>query len=356
MTPSEKTDGIPFNWNGWFNFSSGYGIAALEYACALERITGKVSIEWERKSPTGTPEWNEYTDEQKALFLKPFNRESIGIIKSTPDAFKHCTSPFRIGYTMIESDRMSERWVSLCNSMNMIFVPSAWLVDTFIKNGVTVPIKQVRQGISVERYPYLEREERDVFTFGIAAYLDDRKNWQDVVRAFSSEFAPHEKVRLLLKNNNPHFGYWQPRDERVRVIHNNYSYKEMTQFYQLLDAFVFMSRGEGAGMPPREAMATGLPVIVADYSGTSELVRDGFSYGIKPIAVDVVDNRKGEQPGMLARYDIAEIMYWMRYVYEHREEGKAMGKRASAWMHKDYNWDACAKVVYGYLQEIHAQL
>ena len=58
MTQSEKTDGIGFNWNGWFNFSSGYGIAALEYACALERITGKVSIEWERKSPIGTPEWS----------------------------------------------------------------------------------------------------------------------------------------------------------------------------------------------------------------------------------------------------------------------------------------------------------
>lgn len=352
MTQSEKTDGIAFNWNGWFNFSSGYGIASLEYACALERITGKVSIEWERKNPIGTPEWSEYTDEQKALFLKPFNREKIGIIKSTPEAFQHCHSDFRIGYTMIEATRMSKRWAAICNSMNMIFVPCAWLVDVFKESGVTVPIKQVRQGISVERYAYIERPERETFTFGIAAYLDDRKNWQDVVRAFSSEFSPHENVKLILKNNNPQFGYWQPRDERVRIIHNNYSYKEMTQLYELLDCFVFISRGEGAGMPPREAMATGLPVIIADYSGTAELVKEGCSYGIKPVAVDYPDPRQGEQPGNMARYDIAEIMYWMRYAYEHRDEGKKMGRRASEWMHRDYNWDACAKVVYGYLKEL----
>lgn len=351
MTQSEKMDGIPFNWNGWFNSSSGYGIAALEYACALERLTGKVSIEWERKSPKGTPEWKEYTDEQKTLFLKPFHKEKIGIIKATPEAFNNCHSDFRIGYTMIESTRMSKHWVDICNGMNMIFVPCEWNVRMFKENGVTVPVKQVRQGISVERYPFIERPDREIFTFGMAAYLDDRKNWQDITRAFMSEFSPHEKVRLLLKNNNPQFGYWQFKDERIRVIHNNYSYKEMTQLYELFDAFIFVTRGEGAGMPPREAMATGLPTIVGDYSGTAELVRDGFSYGIKPIAVDFKDIR-GEQPGMLARYDIAEMMYWMRYVYEHQEENKKVGKRASEWMHRDYNWDECAKILYKHLKGV----
>lgn len=352
MTKSEPTrDGIPFNFNGWFNFSSGYGIAALEYACALERLTGQVSIEWERKSPEVTPEWAEYTEEQKRLFSKPFNRERIGVIKATPEAFKCISNEIKIGYTMIESTRMGKAWVDICNGMDMIFVPSQWLVDVFQESGVTVPIRTVRQGISIERYPFMEREDKDVFTFGMAAYIDDRKNWQDIVQAFSSEFAPNEPVRLVLKNNNPKFGYWMFPDERIKVIHKNYSYQEMTEFYRMLDCFVFMSRGEGAGMPPREAMATGLPVILGNHSGLTELANPRLNYPINPISVDWVDTRGEQQPGMLARYDVAEIMYWMRYVYEHRKAAKLRGANASAHVHNYYNWDECARVLHEHLKE-----
>lgn len=352
MTQSEQVrDGIPFNFNGWFNFSSGYGIAALEYACALERLTGKVSIGWERKTKEATPEWNEYTQEQKDLFTKPFVQERIGVIKSTPEAFHLCKNEIRIGYTMVEADVVGEEWVKICNTMSMLLVPSPWLVDVFKNSGVTIPIRTVRQGISVERYPYIERPERDLFTFGIAAYIDDRKNWQDLVVAFQSEFAKDEPVRLIIKNNNPKFGYWMMADDRVKIIHKNYSYQEMTEFYKMLDCFVFMSRGEGAGMPPREAMSTGLPVILADYSGLSEICNPEFNYPIKPVAIDWKDTRGEQQPGNLARYDVAEIMYWMRYVYEHQKEAKEKAIKASEWMHRDYNWDACAKVLYEHLKE-----
>lgn len=318
----------------------------------MERLTGNISIGWERKSPEVTPEWNEYTEEQKTLFLKPYNEEKIGVIKSTPDAFKWCKNEIRIGYTMIEADKLGEEWVKICNGMSMILVPSAWLVQVFQDSGVTVPIRTVRQGVSLERYPYMERNHQDLFTFGIAGYIDDRKNWQDLVQAFTSEFAPEEPVRLVIKNNNPNFGYWMIRDERIKVIHKNYSYAEMTEFYKMLDCFVFMSRGEGAGMPPREAMATGIPVILGDHSGLAEICNPELNYPIKPISIDFKDTRGSQQPGNLAKYDISEIMYWMRYAYEHQKEGVEMGRKASDWVHQEYNWDKCAEILYQHIKEI----
>lgn len=105
-------------------------------------------------------------------------------------------------------------------------------------------------------------------------------------------------------------------------------------------------------MPPREAMATGLPVILGDHSGLSELCDPDYNYPIAPTSIDWADTRGAQQPGMLARYDVSEIMYWMRYVYEHQQEAKEKGRKAHEWVHKTYNWDECARVLYNHIKEI----
>ena len=333
---------------------SGYGKANLEWSTALERVTkGGVTIGWERRTEVMDPEvWRDLTEEQRKLCLKPFEKQRIGIIKSTPDLFYHNASEYKIGFTMVENTQIGKAWVEMCNRMDHIFVPNAELVEVFTSCGVKVPISRVRQGFNTEKYPFYERGwNRKVFTFGLAGWLDTRKNWDDVVRAFTSEFAPDEPVRLLLKNTSPQFGYLSPRDPRIKVIDTIYSPDQMKRFYEILDCFVFMSRGEGSGLPAREAMAVGLPVILTDWSGLSEVADSKFNYPIKPVAIDYPDTRI-DQPGFMARLDVAEIMYWMRWVYEHPEEARQKGKKASQWMHKDWGWDACAKEMLNIIEKI----
>jgi glycosyltransferase involved in cell wall biosynthesis len=98
-------------------------------------------------------------------------------------------------------------------------------------------------------------------------------------------------------------------------------------------------------MPPKEAMATGLPVIMTNWSGLADISDSQYNYPIDPISIDFPEDqtRVNEQPGVQARLDPAEIMFWMRYVYEHQDEAMEKGKKASEWMHRDYNWDQCAK-------------
>lgn len=342
---------MKLNWYGWYNSQSGYGIVNLEYSTAVNRLTnGGVSVGWERRVDMLPDMWNMLTKEQKELLEKPYVKEKIGIIKTTPQLFHMNTSEFRIGYTMVENTKIGPRWAELCNNMDAIFVPSNFLVDVFKEGGVTKPIKVVKQGINSESFPYFEREEKEKFIFGTLGFIDERKNWKDLIQAFSSEFDEREPVELWIKNSNKYFEHLNFADKRIKTINEYYSFEKIQGLYKLFDCFVSPSHAEGSGLTPREAMATGLPVILTNWSGQTEVANWG--YPIDPIAIDYPDIRGNEQPGFQARLDVRELMYWMRYVYEHRAEAKEKGKKASEYIHKNWNWEVCAKNLIEKVKEL----
>lgn len=245
---------------------------------------------------------------------------------------------------MVENTRMAPHWVRHCNKMDAMFVPSPFLVEVFKSSGVKVPVYSVKQGINPAKYPFMERKPKERFIFGTVGVQDERKNWKDLVRAFSSEFAENEPVELWIKNTNPLFGNMGFKDKRIRIINEFYSFDQLKKLYSMFDCFVFPSHAEGSGMPPREAMAMGLPVILTNWSGLSEVCNPEFNYPLTPISIDYPEapERINEQPGFQARIDIQELMFWMRYVYEHQEEAINKGKKASLWINKNFNWDQCA--------------
>jgi len=343
---------MKLNWAGWNNPHSGYGIVNLEYSTALERLTGGVSIGWERRGDISPEIFNLLTDEQKALMEKPYTREKVGIIKTTPQMFFKNTSEFRIGYTMVENTMIGPKWVELCNQMDAIFVPSPYLVKVFKDCGVTKPIRSVKQGINPINFPYIKREKKDTFVFGTIGYIDERKNWKDLVQAFCSEFSPLDKVELWIKNSNKYFEHMQFKDPRIKVINQFYSNEQMTKLYSLMDCFVFPSHAEGSGLPPREAMATGLPTILTNWSGLEEVCNPNYNYPVNPITIDYPDVRGIEQPGFQARLDVRELMYWMRYVYENQVEALQKGQNASEYIHKEWTWDKCAKDLLEKVEEL----
>jgi len=331
------------NWYGWSNTESGYGIVNLEYSTAIQRQGVEVTYGWERREDIHPVFWDKMTKEQQDLLSKPFVKQRIGIIKTTPDLLFHNKSDFRIGYTMVENTLMGEKWTRYCNEMDMLFVPSAYLIEVFKNSGITKPVVSVRQGIDSRKFPYIERHPHEKFIFGTVGYQDDRKNWQDLIQAFSSEFCHNEPVELWIKNTNPYWINTYFSDQRIRLIHRMYSFVEVQKLYTMFDCFVFPSHAEGSGLPPREAMATGLPVIVTNWSGLTEISDPAIAYPLAPVAIDIPDVRGPEQPGFMARIDVTELMYQMRYVCEHRAEAKIKGKKASEFVHKEYNWDRCAK-------------
>ena len=50
----------------------------------------------------------------------------------------------------------------------------------------------------------------------------------------------------------------------------------MNRFYNAMDAFILLSRGEGFGLPIIEAQAAGTPVVVTDWTACRELGEAGY--------------------------------------------------------------------------------
>jgi glycosyltransferase involved in cell wall biosynthesis len=98
-------------------------------------------------------------------------------------------------------------------------------------------------------------------------------------------------------------------------------------------------------------MSTGLPVILMDYSGLSDVAKPDFAYPLEPDGYERV-NPMQEQPGNWAKISIPQLMYWMRYVYEHQEEAMKKGKLASNEMYENNRWEVCAKKMKKYLEQI----
>jgi len=335
------------NWSSWSTPFSGYGIVGMEYAAALNRLTqDKVSVQWQRVGNRDSLEYKTLLPEWKYLMdQKPFEKARIGVIKSTPEYFGQITNDIRIGYTMVENTQVGKKWIETCNSMNAIFVPSQFLVDVFRGSGLTKPIHVVRQGINPKLYPYVKRERKEKFIFGMCGWMDQRKNWIETVQAFTSEFEWHEPVELWIKNTNNTFGFEEAVDSRVKIVDRLDGFSGLLNYYTQLDCLVYPSRAEGSGMPPKEAMATGLPVIITNHSGLAEISKPEYSYFLTPVAVDLEDYRGENQPGYQARIDVQELMYYMRYVYENWDKAMEKGYEASKWMHREWTYNQCAQEV-----------
>lgn len=301
----------------------------------------------------GQKEWDILDETEREIASIPFKKVKVGLIETTPFDFGLNESEIKVGMTMAENDKIGDSWVGACNGMDYLILPNEFQKKVFIDSGVTTPITVIRFGTETEKFPYFERPVQDIFTFGIVGFLDRRKGVFDVIRAFASEFDKSEPVRLVLKSSNPDFGYYSQFDHNIVTINQLYDFKQLNNLYQSFDCFVFPSKAEGVGQPPREAMATGLPCILGNYSGLEEICDPEYTY---PISPNGFSPREGwvEQPGNWADYDIQELMYWMRYVYEHQAEAKEKGRKAANWIREEHSWEKASQEMISFLTKLNA--
>ena len=353
LSEPQATPNISINYYGYLTPFGGYGISNFNWIKHLQRQGVKVYPHGKFTPQKGTKEWDILDEEERTIASIPFRKERIGLIETTPFDFGLNESEIKVGMTMAENNKIGGVWVDACNGMDYLVLPNDFQKKVFESSGVTTPIKVIRFGTETEKFPYFERKTPDIFTFGIVGYLDKRKGVFDVLRAFASEFDRSEPVRLVMKSSNPDFGFYSQFDHNIITINKLYDFKQLNELYQSFDCFVFPSKAEGVGQPPREAMATGLPCILGNYSGLEEICNPEYTYPINPNGFSPRDGWI-EQPGDWADYDIQELMYWMRYVYEHQEAAKEKGKKAASWIREEHSWEKAAREMILFLTEINA--
>ena len=110
--------------------------------------------------------------------------------------------------------------------------------------------------------------------------------------------------------------------------------KDIEFYYAAADAYAGPSLQESYGIPPAEAMACGLPVIVSAAAGVSEIVTDG------------VDGMVLDDPT-----DAVKLGTMIRHLYEDKELCKRIGHKASETARR-YTWESNGRELAKIFEEI----
>lgn len=314
----------------------GYGYAGIKIGAALRELDGGVEL------VNMLDEEGKHTDFGK----RKWKAEGRAVALCLPDWYPDIeTAGGLVGFTMFESTRMPWGRVLILNKLcSAVLVPCEWCKDVFEAQGVRAPVRVARWGIDAEDYPVIDRSGHDgPYTFLWSGTPDQRKGWDVAYRAFVAAFGDRKDVRLVLHFRKKPVGVMGCADENVEMVEGKLRLEEWRLLLGKADCFVFPSRGEGWGLPPREAAATGLPAIATDWGGLHEEIEH---WGI-PLRV------KGVKPACFGEWDAGEIGVWaepdlddlvdkMRSCVEHPVGVEGIGRMAANWTREYASWERTA--------------
>lgn len=349
------------NWYGTLAQGQGYSGTSEKMALALEKYFDVRVISF--------TDYNRANVTQDGIKLrsKPFELATTGLIYGFPNSFTSVINKRKIGFTMFETSKLPRTsgipndWAGETgnpevniNKMDMVLVPCEHNKKLLEKEGVTIPIKVVHLGVDPEHFKKIIRPKRDTFTFLSLGTLTIRKNPGAIIGAFLELFKDNPNVRLVLKTQSGTLGHIQFPYKNIQIIDEYSTPEQILVYYRDADAFLFPTRGEGFGLPPMEAMATGLPTVIADHTGMAEFCNKEYNYPI-PVVKETPAIRFPKKWGDVGNWyepDYNALKEAMWDIYTNREESYNKGLKASDWVHGNFTFDHTAQAIVKLVQEL----
>lgn len=207
-----------------------------------------------------------------------------------------------------------------------------------------------------------KKQEKFVFLHHNA--YEYRKGTEILLKAFADEFYLDEPVKLIIKARERKHSVWltgafgtftseqlamlrtdPEKFQRtflkidhplVEEVIGHVSDEEMVRINQEANCFVFPAKGEGWGLPPFEAAAMGIVPILPNQGSFKEWFNSECMLDIK---IAGYLNSEPRYTGYMFYPSVKDLRKKLRWAFEHQDEIKQMGYKASAYIHANYNWN-----------------
>lgn len=255
MLFSIHTDQHIIDANGIFGYSYGYHKTIENFNKFKYRNEKMNVVKNDKASPIQMfymePEW--------------YNLKTMTSFRS-PEFQKFHDHQYKIYGTYLETTRVWSHWIEAMKQVDEIWVGNKFSVDAIKNSGIETPVYIFELGLDKIWQPY-KRKDTGVVRFLHVDSGSPRKRADLVEKAFTTIFGDRNDVQLTLKyhSHEGDSGYSVMNlfsgKSNVVKLYKTLSTEEMVKLYQDHDVLLYPSEGEGFGLIPLQAMATGMPVI-----------------------------------------------------------------------------------------------
>lgn len=256
-------------------------------------------------------------------------------------------------YNVWESTEYPMAFMEKLKNYDQLWVPSEWQRSCSIAQGIPEEfVKVVPEGVDPDVYKPVDAEIGEIFTFVHVGQWQPRKSTLEVIQSFLKAFPDNDSVRLELsvdtlfpsdqyKSTEERLEACGIKDKRIIVVH----FEEREDYIRRLQragCFVSCSRSEGWGLPIIEAMACGVPTIVADFGGSTEYATDAIKVRVPKLIKPYGIYGNWDVPGFWGEPDFDHLVEQMRAVYSDYSGYKKRALASSERIRRDFSWDKAA--------------
>ena len=246
--------------------------------------------------------------------------------------------------------------ISNLKQADLIICPSESATTAFREAPIDVPIRVVKFGVDPDQFPYVRREWSSVLKFLHAGVTQFRKGSWMVIDAFLAAFESSDSAKLTMASYRASPMYTRMRNEYSS--HQNIEFRSdledsMLPIYEEHHVYVSPHLSEGFGLMPLEAMATGMPGIVARCSAPQEYFSKDFGWWIEMSEDYVaVEQCLPDTAGFWRLPDVRSLTRAMQKAYENRIECKEKGIVASDFIQNNLTWDHTVQGIKQAIKEV----
>lgn len=199
-------------------------------------------------------------------------------------------------FTMYESPDMPyEARIGLATA-DVIITPSRFCADLF-RDQTSAPIYTCPLGVDTELFRFKSRSWRPGQPFRwLYVGAPNPRKFTELEQIYTLLLSKWPGAQLYIKTTGADLeqlpeilSSGRAREVQPGVLvggnvvfdHRRLSREELVDLYHSANAFLFLHAGEGWGLTACEALATGLPVVLTDYSGVQEFADRSNSFPVK---------------------------------------------------------------------------